>query len=154
MTVYPIRVQIKKTKPEYNVCETDPYRLLLPFGTVTATTTKRFRFPKGAKILKVYAETSATQATHASNLISIGAINKGTDGSGTDVIVDGSSAANSNNSTGGSAFTAYTKRSMTVITTSSINVLDADEIIEVTITIGGTISKDINVYIDYVDVIA
>lgn len=154
MTVYPVRVQIKKTKPEYNVCETDPNRLSFEFGTVTATVTKRFKFPKGAKILNVYAETNVTQATHASNLIKVGAVNKGTAGSGTGTIVDYTDAANSNNSTGGSAFTAYTARAMTVITTSNVNILASGEILEVTITIGGTISKDINVYIDYVDHIA
>lgn len=154
MAYFPIDVQTKRKKPQYNLCETDPSRLRFEFGTVTATVTKRFKFPKGAKILNVYAETNATQATHASNLIAVGAVNKGTAGSGTGTIVDKTDAANSNNSTGGSAFTAYTARAMTVITTSSVNILASGEILELTIDISGTISKDINIYVDYVDYIA
>lgn len=99
------------------------------FAAISATTT--FELPPSPVAGTVSASNfvvSTTVATDAANIWTIGVVNKT---QSNNKIVDSTVAANSNNSTGGTAFTANTSRALTLTANTTVAIGD---VIEVTIT--------------------
>lgn len=122
------------------------YGLVVPKCTTIATTSTTIEYaivPRSGTVKAVYFSAIDALATHASNYVSFTIVNLGQAGAGTtDVIL--ATAANSTNSTGGSAISANTVRSLTVHTTAAnLAVVEGDRlkiIATATGTLAGTVT--------------
>jgi hypothetical protein len=107
----------------------------LAVPTTSATATYRYRVEKAGTITGLGFVVGTTVATDAANIWTVGVINKGSaDGTGTTVVVNNATAANSNNSTGGAAFTANKLRALTLTATGADLVVAAGDVLEFTFT--------------------
>jgi hypothetical protein len=119
----------------------------IAFGGLTTTDKKQqIRITRKSQVVSVYMLSEDTLAADNSNNVAVGIVNKGLAGSGTTAIVNVASAANSTKATGGAALTAYIPNALTVITTSSADIIEAGSVLEVTADVTGTIATD-NFYV-------
>lgn len=113
----------------------------IPLGDLAATASFSLIVPAhAATVARVTFATKTAIATHASDTWTFGLVNKGPAGSGTTEVVD-NVAANSTNSTGGSAITGYVKRDLTLNGTPGVDAaLDvaAGDVLEFTATKAGS----------------
>jgi hypothetical protein len=128
-------------------------RHVIDFGALTtADVVKVWSPPKNIRITGAKHVSKAAISASDTNFVAAGIVNKGTAGSGTDVVVNVATAANSTKSTGGTALAGYVPNALTVLTTSSVNVIDANDVLEITADVGGTIApEDYQIWIDYVE---
>lgn len=128
-------------------------RAVIDFGALTtASVVKVWSNPKAIEITGVKHVSKAAVSASDTNYVAVGIINKEQDATGTDVIVNVATAGNSTKATGGTALAAYIPNEVTVLTTSSINVLSANDVLEITASVGGTIAPaDYQIWIDYVE---
>lgn len=99
-------------------------------GAIQNTTTAYLRCPVAGTINGASFTVTSTVATHASNIWTVGITNV----TATKTVVDASTAANSNNSTGGSAFTANVARSLTLSGTPANLDFAAGDILKIVFT--------------------
>jgi hypothetical protein len=128
-------------------------REVIDFGAIT-TADKIILWSPSKKIRITGAKhvSKATLSTSDTNFVAAGIINKGAAGSGTGVVINVATASNSNKATGGAALTAYVPNNLTVLTTSNVNVIAANDVLELTADVGGTIAPaDYQIWIDYVE---
>jgi hypothetical protein len=128
-------------------------REIVQFGAIT-TADKIILWSPPKKIRIVGAKHVSKAALSASdtNFVAAGIINKGAAGSGTGVVINVATASNSNKATGGTALAAYVPNNLTVLTTSDVNVIAANDVLELTADVGGTIAPvDYQIWIDYVE---
>lgn len=124
----------------------------IDFGNLTATNNKIFKKTFPVSIIGIRYQSTTTQAANDTNFITIGIINKSTDGTGVNVVVDNTLAINSTKATGGSAANAFVANNATLITAGSVNILAANESLSITVTVGGTINlANLVLFVDYVD---
>lgn len=102
-------------------------------GTISASSNFEMQAPIAGVVSAAQFVVHTTVATDAANIWTIGVINKAA-GAGTNVVVDIATATNSNNSTGGAAFTANTPRSLTLSPTPANLVVAAGDNLEWTFT--------------------
>jgi hypothetical protein len=96
-------------------------------GTISATAIFNHRVKRTGVVSASSLIVPTTVAADAANIWTIGIVNKGNAGAGNTVIVDNTAPANSNNSTGGSAFTANVERALTLSgTPANLNVVAGD----------------------------
>jgi hypothetical protein len=128
-------------------------REVIDFGAITtATVVKMWSPTKKIRIVGAKHITKAALTASDTNFVIGSIINKGSNASGTGVVINVANAENSNKSTGGTALAAYIPNNLTVISTSSVNVIPADNVLEVTATVGGTIAPaTYQIWIDYVE---
>lgn len=116
------------------------YGLPVPIGTIATTgaTTTYATVPKSGRVVAAYFTGIEALATHASNLVSFTIVNMGAAGAGTtDIIL--ATAANSTNSTGGSAIAANTRRALSLHgTLTNRDVVEGDRL-KIVATVTGTI---------------
>lgn len=106
------------------------YALTIDVGTIAATsTTEKYAIvPRSGTVQAVYFSSKDATATHASNHLSMTLVNLGQAGAGTTDII-AATAANSTNSTGGSAIAANTKRALTLHSTAAnLSVTEGDRL--------------------------
>ena len=124
----------------------------IDFGNLAATNNKIFKKTFPVSIIGIRYQSTTTQAANDTNFITIGIINKSTDGTGVNVVVDNTLAVNSTKATGGVNANAFVANKATVITTGSVNILAANESLSITVTVGGTINlANLVLFVDYVD---
>lgn len=102
-------------------------------GTVSASANIEQISPIAGVVSAAWFVVHTTVAVDAANIWTIGIINKSS-GAGTNVVVDIANALNSNNSTGGAAFTAETPRNLTLSGTPANLVVAANDTLEWTLT--------------------
>lgn len=102
--------------------------------TISATTTVLLRALRGGTVTGIDFTTPTTVAADAANIWTVGVINKGAAAAGTAVVVDAATAANSNNSTGGTAFTNFTPRLLTLSGVAADKVVVAGDVLAFTFT--------------------
>lgn len=115
-----------------------------PVGTISASTKLQLVAMRAGSVSGISFVVGTTVATDAANIWTIGAINKGQAGAGTAVIADIANALNSNNSTGGAAFTANTPRALTLTGVAADMVVAANDVIEVTLTKASSAANLVN----------
>jgi hypothetical protein len=104
-------------------------------GTVAVTAYIDIVLPRiRGSISAIKVTPASTVAVNDTNYWTVGAVNRGTDGDGTAVVVDATAAANSTKATSGAAFTAATKRTMTLTSTSADLVVTEGQTIRITLT--------------------
>lgn len=81
-------------------------------------------------------------ATHASNLVTWAIVNKGQAGAGTTAML-AATAANTTNSTGGTALAAYTTRNLTLHGTAANLAVTAGDVLEFQVIGSGTLANTI-----------
>jgi hypothetical protein len=121
----------------------------VPFGflgTVSASALANLRVPEAGIITAAGFLVTTTVATDAANIWTAGIINKGAAGSGTAVVVNIATAANSNNSTGGAAFTANVVRALTLTGTAADLVVAAGDVLQLTLTKASSAADLVNLY--------
>src|SRR4051812_15620165 len=100
-------------------------------GDVSATLVFRIMCPNHAGVFGNLLFVGGTAvAVDDSNYWKFGAVNKGTDNSGTAVVVDSSAAANSTKATGGTALAANVPRALTLTSTAADLVHAANDVLE------------------------
>lgn len=128
-------------------------RQVIDFGAIT--TTDKILFwspPKQIRITGAKHVVLTALSASDTNFVAAGIVNKGSDATGTGVVINVATAANSNKATGGTALAAYIPNSLTVLTTSSVNVIAANDVLAITADVGGTIAPvDYQIWIDYVE---
>jgi hypothetical protein len=128
-------------------------RQALDFGALTTADKVLVWSPsKRIRITGAYHVAKAAITASDTNFVAAGIVNKGQAGSDSDVIINVATAANSTKSTGGTALGAFVPNSLTVLTTSSVNVVEANDVLAITADVGGTIApEDYQIWIDYVE---
>lgn len=104
-------------------------------GTLSATGTAQIPLPNLAgTISRISLMVETTVATDDTNYWTFGVVNKGAAGSGTTAVVDGTAAANSTKTTGGSALTNYVQRDLTLSSTPADLAVTAKNVLLLTCT--------------------
>jgi hypothetical protein len=104
-------------------------------GTLSATGTVELPLPNVAgTITRISLVVGTTVATDDTNYWTFGVVNKAANGSGTAVVVDGTAAANSTKTTGGSALTNHSQRDLTLTGTAGDKVVTAKNTLLLTAT--------------------
>ena len=111
--------------------------------TDTATVTCTFRVPRSGKLAGIAVVGADTLAASDTDYVTFSAVNKLRSGAGAVALLSGSDA-NTTKATGGSAWTAYVSRTLTLTATDADLVVTAIDVIEVKITVTGTLANVVN----------